>query len=493
MRKLRKDSSLGGEAVRLTISKVITLCITMGTSMLLSRFRTFEEYGTYSQLLLVVSLFTTLFMLGLPSSINYFLARAETRTEQQRFLSVYYTLSTLLSVLLGAVLVCAIPLIEAYFHNPLIRTFYYFLAVYPWTNIISASIENVLVVFKQTRFLMIYRIAHSAAILGAVVAVQCLGYGFNTYLKVFVAINALFAISVYVIAFSLSGGIRPSLDGKMIRSVFAFSIPIGLATVVGTLNAEMDKLMIGYLMDTEQMAIYSNAARELPFAIVASSITAVLLPQLTRMIKNDNKQGAVALWGSATELAFMIIALIVAGVFTYAEEIMTILYSAKYLPGVQVFRVYTLNLLLRCTYFGMVLNACGETKKIFFCSILSLVLNMILNPVFYWLFGMIGPAIATFLAILIIQLVQLRMTSRKVSIHFSRIFPWKRLGIILLINGGFALVFGGLKRILPVEAFAGEVIESVVLGIIWAAVYFFLMRKQLLSSWHELNHGGDQS
>ena len=329
--------------------------------------------------------------------------------------------------------------------------------------------------------------------LGAVVAVQWLGYGFNIYLKTFVVINVLFAIMVYIIAFALSGGIKPSLDRKMIRSVFSFSIPIGLASVVGTLNAEIDKLMIGYLMDTEQMAIYSNAARELPFAIVASSITAVVLPQLTRMIKNDDKQGAVTLWGTAAELAFMIIAMIVAGVFTFAEEVMTILYSAKYLPGVQVFRVYTLNLLLRCTYFGMVLNACGETKKIFYCSILSLAMNMILNPLFYWLFGMIGPAIATFMAILIIQLVQLWMTSKKVNIHFDRIFPWKSLWIVLLINFGFAGAFWGIKRVLPLEAFAGEVVESILLGIIWAVAYFLLMRERLLSSWHELNRGGNQS
>ena len=40
-------------------------------------------------------------------------------------------------------------------------------------------------------------------------------------------------------------------------------------------------------------------------------------------------------------------ALAVAGLVTYAEEVVTILSSSKYLPGVPVFRVYSLNLLLR--------------------------------------------------------------------------------------------------------------------------------------------------
>ena len=149
---MKRKTSLGGDALRLTLSKVITLCISMACTMLLSRFRTTEEYGTYSQLLLVVNLFTSLFMLGLPNSINYFLSRAENEQERQKFLSVYYTLSTLLSVVMGIVLVLAIPLIEAYFKNPALRGFLYFLAIYPWANVVSSSIENILIVYQKTGF-----------------------------------------------------------------------------------------------------------------------------------------------------------------------------------------------------------------------------------------------------------------------------------------------------------------------------------------------------
>lgn len=491
MNKNNQSTTLGGDAIRLTGSKIITLVITMLTTMLLSRFRTKTEYGTYSQLLLVINLFTSLLMLGLPNSINYFLARAETQEERQRFLSVYYTLSTALSILIGALLVVSVPLIEAYFHNTLIRGFWYFLALYPWAHIISASIENLLVVYKKTRFLMAYRVVHSAALLGSVLIVQWLGYGFTAYMIAFIVINCLFCLSVYFIAGRLSGGIRFLFDQSLIRTVFTFSIPIGLAAVVGTLNAEIDKLLIGYLMDTEQLAIYTNAAKELPIAIVASSITAVLLPQLTRMVKNNRSLEAMKLWGYATELAYAIIALIVAGVFVYAEEAMTILYSEKYLPGVDVFRVYTLNLLLRCTYFGIVLNAFGKTKKIFFCSLISLGLNIILNPLFYWIFGMIGPAIATFLAIFLVLLLQLKMTSKITNIAFCKVFPWRSIMLLTLLNASMALVFWSIKKLLPLEMLIGEIGESLALGALWTVIYLFVMKKYLLSKWHDLNRKGE--
>ena len=486
----RKKTSIGGDAVRLTVSKVVTLGIGLVTSMLLSRFRTLEEYGTYSQMLLVINLVTSLLMLGLPSSINYFIGRAETEEKKREFSSVYYSLSTLLSIIIGIVMVLAIPIIELYFKNDLISTFWYFLALYPWTTIVNASLENVLVAYKKTRFLMAYRIIHSVAILGVLVFVQLLGYGFDSFLISYTVLSCLFAISVYVISYRINGKLSFSLDKTLIKTIFVFSIPIGLSSVVGTLNAEIDKLLIGYLMDTEQMAIYTNAAKELPLSIVATSITAVLLPRMSKKLKDNKKAEALKLWGYATELAFIIICLIVSGVVVYAEDVITILYSEKYLPGVNVFRIYTLNLLLRITYFGIILNASGETKKIFWCSVLSFVLNTALNPLFYWMFGMIGPAIATFIAIIVIQLLQLKMTTKVTDVGFVSVFPWRNIGKVLIINICFAGVFWGLKLLLPLEKYTGSIIESAILGAIWAVVYFFLMRKKIKETWWMLNREG---
>ncbi len=485
--KLSKETTLGGDAIRLTLSKIVTLCITLATTMLLSRFRSFQEYGTYSQLLLVINLVSSLLMLGLPNSINFFLARAETQEERKSFLSIYYILSTGISLIIGLVLVLAIPLIELYFKNNTIRTFYYFLALYPWTSIVSSSVENVLVVYKKTRNLIVYRIAYSASVLACVLVVQWLGLGFDAYMIAFIAVNAFFTLVVYRISFRLSGGFVLGFDKELVRAIFTFSIPMGLASVVGTLNTEIDKLLIGYLMNTEQLAIYTNAAKELPLSIVAASITAVLLPHLTRMVKKEKAKEAIVLWGYATELALIVMSVIIFGVFTYAEEAMTFLYSAKYLPGVSVFRIYTLTLLLRITYFGIVLNAYGQSKKIFYCSIISLVLNVILNPLFYWAFGMIGPAIATFIAIFTILQLQLKMTSDVSHVPFAHVFPWKRTLITIGINIVFSGVFFVLKRILPLEQVTNNVLEALLLGALWSGLYFFIMKKRILGLWKQLN------
>ena len=119
-----------------------------------------------------------------------------------------------------------------------------------------------------------------------------------------------------------------------------------------------------------------------------------------------------------------------------------------------------------------------------------MLLNTALNPLFYWIFGMIGPAFATLLSTIVIQALQLYLTARHLDITFRCIFPWKECGKILLVNLAFAVFFWGMKAFSPLEHITGGTIEAVVLGIIWSACYLFLMRKRIFMLWNRLNNAG---
>lgn len=484
-----KGTSIINDTIKLTISKVMSLVIAMVSSMLLSRYRTLEEYGTYSQLLMVINIMTSLLMLGLPNSINYFLSRAETEEEGQRFLNVYYTFSTILSVIVGTILVYTTPLIVEQFDNELIKGFMYFLGIYPWARIINSSIENILVVYKKTDILMMYRFFNSLSLLGIIIIVQLLNWTFKSYMFLFTCVESIFAISVYVLVKKYSGQLKFSFDYKIIKKVLIFSIPIGLSSVVGTLNTELDKLMIGKFLDTSQLALYANAGKEMPVTIIATSITAVLLPQITKILKLDENQKAIDLWGSATVVSYSIICFLAIVFCTFAPDVITVLYSEKYINGVGVFRIYNMLLLLRCTYFGMILNARGKTNFILYSSIASFFINIILNAVCFKLFGFIGPAIATLLSQLLINLAQLMFTSKLLNIRFSKIFPWISLFKISMINIAFAMFFLILKVSCPMDYFVGSIFESIVLGIIWGLLYLIVMNKKIKRQWNELKKG----
>lgn len=482
-----QKSRTGNDAIKLTASKIMTMLIGLVSSMLLARFRTLNEYGTYSQLLMAINLVCSLLMLGLPNSINYFLAKAKTTQEKDEFLKVYYTLNTILSFIIGLVLVLAIPVLEDFFKNELIKSFWFFLALYPWTKIIMSSVENLLVVYRKTSLLIIYRVLNSIALLGAILIIQFVGGNFFQYMLLFLAVEIIFAIWTYIIVKHNSPRFRFGLNKDLIITIFKFSVPIGLASTVGTINIELDKLVITSFFSTEDLAVYTNASKELPVTIIATSLTAVLMPQVVRLLRDDKKREAVKLWNSATIISFAIISLLAIGCFVFAPEVITILYSDKYIGGVGVFRVYCLVLLLRCTYFGMMLNATGKTKPVLYSSIGSLGLNTVFNYIGYSLFGFIGPAIATFLSTVAMAMYQLIYTCKKIDVKFRDVFPWKQCFIILATNGILGSMFYLCKNLICKNTDINAIIIAVFLGGIWGAVFFVLNFRALKSQWNFLN------
>lgn len=482
-----KTQSLGKDALKLTTSKALVLVISMISGMLLSRFRTIQEYGTYSQLLMVINLITTIIMMGLPNSLNYFLANKDTNEERAEFLSVYYSLSTILSLLVGTVLIIITPILVSVFDNPMINSFIYFLAFFPWTKIICASIENILVIYKKTNYIIVYRILNSISLLGIIILVQIMEWTFEAYMGLYLGIEILFAVSVYVTVKKLAPLFRFQIDLSTIRTIVAFSIPIGLASMIGTLNVELDKFVIGTFAGTEELAIYTNASREMPVTIIATSITAVLLPQMARMIKRGSNDEAIELWGNATTISYAIISFLSFALVVFAPEVISFLYSEKYLPGVWVFRIYSIGLLLRCTYYGMILNATGKTKFILYSSLGSLATNLVLNFVLYFKLGSIGPAIATLIALCVIQGIQLLATCKVMNKKFKEIFPWMNLFKLTSLNLVIAIIFWIIKKYLMLEETLGNIGEAIVLGVIWSLVTCLLLKLIVEKDWRKVN------
>lgn len=490
MKLLSRKSSVGGDAIYLTLSRVAVALIGLVTSMLLARFRTLDEYGTYSQIIMVTDLVSTILTLGLPNSINYFLAKAESKEEKQRFMSIYVTLSTLLTVIIGVCLICSMPLIIDYFDNPAITAFAYVFAVYPWSSIMINSLGNICIVYGKANRLILYNVVHAITILLILLLTKALGMTFRQYMTIYMAIMLLFAVFALGWITKMVGAVKPLLSSKMIKEIFIFSIPMGLASVVGTLNAELDKLVIGRFFTTEQYAIFANAAKELPVTMLAASLTAVLLPRVVRLLRDDRREDVVCIWGCAANISFCFMLLIVGGFIVFAPDIMSLFYSQKYVTsgGVAVFRIYAVILVFRSIYWGLVLNASGKTNFIFISSILTLIFNFICNIVFCQVIGFIGPAIATLAVTCIMNFIQLLFTNKILKISVSKLLPWRKIFGLICETAVFGAVFWYVRYgILEPFHFENQIFISIVLGGIWGILYGLVNVKFIKRNWIKMN------
>jgi len=483
----KKQISIGKDAAKLTFVKIFSMGLSMISAMLLSRFRTLNEYGTYSQILLVTSLAYSIFSMGLPNSINYFLAGEYNVAKRAKFIKTFYTSNTIMGVICGLGLFALVPVIQNYFGNDLIYKFAFVLILYPWVKLINSGMENLFIVYNKANKLIWFQLRYGITTLIIIFIALYFNLSFYIYMIMLMVVEIGFAFFIYYLSWKITGVIPiGKFDFALFKTILKFSIPIGLANIVGTLNIELDKLIIGGFLDTESLAIYTNASKEMPVAIISGSITAVLMPQMRRLLKKGHNEEAVDLWSDSITIAFIFICFISAVLFVFAPQAMSILYSPKYLPGVNVFRVYLLALLLRVTYWGMILNCIGKTKMVLYSSIGSLVINVILNYILYLIFGMIGPAIATLISITLMTLWQLRVTSKKINISFKKIIPWIKLLKIVLFN----LVLGSVAYFINISLgtqldFIGYMRCGLII-VVWAALYFRFHYKNIRIIWKRL-------
>lgn len=488
--KVLGKSSAGGDVIYLTVSRIGVSLIGLATSMLLARFRTLDEYGTYSQIIMVTDLVATILLLGLPNSINYFLAKAETVKEKQQFMSVYVTLSTLMTIVIGVCLLLAMPLIIEYFQNPAISAFAYVFAVYPWASLMLNSLSNTCVVYGKANRLIVFNVVQAISTLCILLGSSLSGLNFREYMMLYMASMLLFALFALGWIGKMVGAMRLSLSKRLIQEIFVFSVPMGLASVVSTLNTELDKLVIGRFFTTEEYSIFANAARELPVTMLATSLTAVLLPMFVRLLKNNKSEIVIKKWGCAINISLLVMSLFIGGFFVFAPDIMSLFYSEKYVTsnGVAVFRIYTLILLFRSTYWGIVLNATGKTKFILISSILTLVMNFVGNVIGYYTLGFIGPAVSSVIVIAIMSFAQLHVTCNVLETTMSHVFPWKDILRILWQMVVFSAVFWVIKySIIGRQARSISIGVSIGLGILWVLVYVVLNRKKVLEYYRCLN------
>lgn len=470
----------------LSASNIIARLFSVVSGMLLARFRTLYEYGTYSQVAVIVSLASSVFLLGLPNSLNYFYPTAKTKQQKDEFLSLYYTVTTLLSLVLGVILVILIPVFTRYYKNDYLQSFAYLFMLMPWLNIMGGSRSNMLIAADKTNRLIAYNLIKSLCNLVVILAVQFTNGNFEQYLIISVAVDVVFVLIVYYEANRLSSSFRPTLNKKLLRTVLAFSIPIGLSSSMGTLTAELDKLMIGWFLDTESVAIYTYAGMELPLTIIASSFTAVLLPRITRKVKDGQVSDSLALWGHVVEFNYVIICFFVAACIAFAPHIITLLYSEKYLPGVRVFQIYSLIMLFRVTYFGLLLNARGKSRTILYCSCASLLINILLNYTFFYMFGFAGPALASLVSVVVVQLLQLFATAREYVVPFSKVFPWLRLLKITMLNLLIGIAMWAVLQAFQIGTQGRDLLIAILVGAGFLLVYALSMRKHMKHLWAKI-------
>lgn len=424
------------DSILLSIVQIITIFVGIIQTMILARVLTKTLYGTYAQSMMVHSFFSPLLSLGLGGSINYFYNRTTDLLEKKKYVNTIFLLSTISGCLGALLLIISRELIASYFSNIELIPLVYFISIRPlFTNLIALYLP----LYVSSGFTKIIALRNLMVSIFQVTLVYLVSFYIRNLIVLIIVFLLLDVLQFIIFSliyrkkcFSIN---LVNIDLSLFKPILKFSFPMLLSMLLGTISINLDKLIIGKLMSTEDFALYSNMSKELPFSFVAASLTTVITPQIVKYLHRGDMNSFKRLWGDYLEVGYFVTWTLIIGLFFISPELIKLLYSQKYLDstGVIVFRLYLIVAAFRFTYFGMIPSALGKTKVILRYTFIAITINIILNYPFFYILGMIGPAISTIISMLISAILYFSHSLKLVHLKFLDVISLKNVIQLFLI------------------------------------------------------------
>ncbi len=441
MKRINIGNGAATNSIMLTFVHVITTMLGIVVTKLLSVHFSLQEYGTYSQALLVTTTATSISILGLTNATNYFYNRTQEEEKQREYIATIFTVQYMVGVTLALLVILFRRPIANYFGNERLTSILPIVAFTPVLQNLISMYQVLFVSIGRAKVIAIRNLIVSLIRLAAVI-VAC--FVLNNIVTVLVVILCLDAIQV-IYFFILFKGYKHPIDIRdtrlnLTREILAFSIPMSIYVLTNSLSRDIDKYVISAFANTETLAIYTNAAKVLPFDMLTSSLITVLIPIITRMINKKEYGEAKKVFKLYLRIGYVLTFIFVGGAIAVSKDLMLFLYDEKYLAGLPVFIIYLVVDMIRFANVTTILSGAGKTKILMIISVSTMVLNGIFNIIGYKLLGIVGPALVTLFLTIGMTIALLHFGAREIHTRIIKLFNFKEIGIISIqiVCMGFA-------------------------------------------------------
>jgi O-antigen/teichoic acid export membrane protein len=255
--------------------------------------------------------------------------------------------------------------------------------------------------------------------------------------------------------------------------MLAYAAPAGLAAVCNTVNAQVDKYVVGYLLGPAAAGNYGVATYELPLVtLVPYAAAAVLQPLYVTLFADGQRQELHELWRAMVRKVSLAVLPLAVLCIALADQLLPLVFSSDYAEASLPFRIYTLLLLHRVAAYGNILQALDKPRVVLASSGMLVLTNLALTvPLTMWL-GFPGAALATVIATAPSWWFVLGEIGRGMGVRLRHVMPWGHylgvLGVSSLAGGAIFL----LLRVLQLTA--GQ--ETAIGATLYTAVVFLGLR-----------------
>lgn len=252
-------------------------------------------------------------------------------------------------------------------------------------------IQNILVVFVSIIMVISLKMGINGAVLGFVVP------------TIFTGLLSLVLIKDYIKL--------PRFFNATLRELSIFGFYIVIANSIGTINTQIDSLMIGYYMNGVDVGYYSVATILIQgIILLPSAVQQATTPAIAEYHGKKDYESIIKLMKNVMQKTFLITLFLSGLLVFFGKLIISNFFTDEFLPAYIPIIILVIGYSIQAPFIsiGGWLASIGKVKIIFKISALGALINTILNIIFIPKFGIIGAAIATSLSLIISAVIELR-------------------------------------------------------------------------------------
>lgn len=426
---------ISAQLVITVLSKSMTSISIFVLSVILSRYFTKDDYGTYLHVQLIANLATWAFLLGIPHGIYYFLPKIN---KKRKYVLTVIAIISSIAVLVSGLVFSTVDSLSELLSNPRIESLGYVLLFMVLLKIPVNIFEPLMIsVGRVKEFASVELIMNVSFFLAVVIPVS-IGSDLIDILWWIVGMYCLQSIVVFYYAITIAmkfGKYKEDGDEIGMAEQLKYTFPIGLSMNAFELSHYIDKIVVSNQTSAEDYAVYARGALEIPvIGIIANTLDNLLMPKFVEAYKNNDIAGIMKSWHATIRMMAAFIYPCCLFLIISAPLLIPAIFSEKYSGSIIIFQIYTLSLLSRLSTFNVIMRAIGKTKIILWVALSSIVINLIFTYLFMMWWGLIGAPIATVLTLLILRSSYLFAITHYFNISLKDVFPWPSILKSLVIS-----------------------------------------------------------
>lgn len=466
------------QAAWVAIGSFASFGFALVSSMILSRFLSKADYGTYKQVMYVYETLLVVFTLGLPRAYSFFLPRVPLQYARNLIIKISL-LFLILGALMSILLYSQAHRIALLLNNDDLEDAIRLFSVVPIIMLPTMGLDGILASFKRAKLIAFYNIStRILMLLFVALPVMLFNQGYKGAIVGFVAASILsFIIAECMIFVPLRSSERSKCDISY-KQIFAFSLPLLLSSFWGIIQNSSDQFFISRYFGNETYAEFANGNMELPFVgMIIGACATVLSPLFSERSQGeqDPKVTILPTWKNVFEKSAMIVYPIALYAIFFADIIMVFLYGNQYESSSIYFRIKTIISFFNVIAVGPLLINVGKVRiysnvqlwcALFIVLFEFLLVKLTMNPIVVPIIQLLGRTGGT--------LVYLVIIAKYFGVVFFDLFPYKSILFML---------FSGLLILIPLKVFFNfielNVIVSLVLSFtVFALLFFVICRRK---------------